>query len=205
MDHLSRSQLEAELPWLLEAPSDAGRLELIVRRPAVDVRELLAEGLLDSSAGLVGDNWRIRGSSHTADRAADLDCQITVINARLAVLVAGYRHQGFSGPPSDDRRALAGDQLFVDFDISESNLPAGSRLQIGPAVIEVSAYPHTGCHKFRQRFGDQAVRFVNSATGRQLRLRGLNARVIVGGPVRLGDTVAKVAAEHIAVPAQAIF
>lgn len=197
MEHLSRSELEAELPWLQQSPSDGGRLELIVRRPAVNEREVLSDGFLDLVVGLQGDTWRARGSSHTADRSADPDCQITIINARLAALVSGYRHDAFSGPPGDDRRALAGDQLLVDFDISETNLPAGSRLRVGSAVIEVSAHPHTGCVKFRERFGGDAVRFVNSPTGRGLRLRGLNARLIVGGPIHVGDLVSKVAAERL--------
>jgi hypothetical protein len=204
MEHLSRSELEAELSWLLQSPSGEGRLELIVRRPAVGEREVLSDGVLDPLVGLVGDTWRTRGSSHTLDRGADPDCQITVINARLAALVAGYGREGFSGFPGDDRRALAGDQLFVDFDISKTNLPAGSRLRVGAAILEVSAHPHNGCIKFRERFGGEAVRFVNSSAGRQLRLRGLNARLIVGGPIHVGDPVAKVAADELAVPAPAV-
>lgn len=192
-------------------------MELIVRRPAVNERELLSEGVIDLSVGLVGDNWLARGSSRGVDHAADPDAQITVINARLATLVAGYWRDGFSdrsnpgsagsawapgsawfpgspGSAGDDRRALAGDQLYLDFDISVTNLPVGSHLRLGSAIIEVTAHPHAGCIKFMNRFGVEAIRFVNSPRGRQMRLRGLNARVIAGGRIRLGDPVSKVAA-----------
>ncbi|HWD09371.1 MAG TPA: MOSC domain-containing protein [Actinomycetota bacterium] len=206
MDHLTRPELDAGLPWLLQSPSDAGHVELIVRRPALNQREVLEEAVLDLTVGLVGDNWLARGNRHTPDHAPDPDAQVTVINSRLAALVAGYRPSGTTaaGDPSIDRRALAGDQLYVDFDISEDNLATGSYLQVGTAVIEISAKPHTGCIKFTQRFGRQAVQFVNSSTGRRLRLRGLNARMVVGGRVRAGDLVSKVSASDVAALMQAV-
>ncbi|HEY8527944.1 MAG TPA: MOSC domain-containing protein [Acidimicrobiales bacterium] len=176
--HLSTAALEAGLDTVRAAPADDGRLELIVRRPAVGEREELAEGQLDTAEGLVGDSWRARGSRRGP---ADPDAQITLMNARAALLVA----------VDPARRALAGDQLYVDLDLSESNLPPGTRLAIGDAVIELSAKPHTGCAKFSARFGKEALRFVNSPEGRKLRLRGANARVVVGGTVRAGDRVRK--------------
>jgi MOSC domain-containing protein YiiM len=109
--------------------------------------------------------------------------QINVMNARAALLVAG----------SSERRALAGDQLYVDLDLSPENLPAGTRLAIGTAVIEVTAVPHTGCAKFVAHFGSEAMRFVNGRVGRSLRLRGLNARVVQSGAIRRGDRISKVA------------
>jgi MOSC domain-containing protein YiiM len=111
------------------------------------------------------------------------DAQITVMNARAALLVA--RDQ--------DRRPLAGDQLYADLDISVANLPPGTRLALGSAVIEVTGKPHLGCAKFLARFGRDALKFVNSRTGRQLRLRGLNARIVVPGTIRPGDVIRKVA------------
>lgn len=135
---------------------------------------------LDLTEGLVGDNWLTRGSSRTPDGAANPQMQVTVMNARVAELVAGGRQ----------RMALAGDQLYVDLDLSLDNLPAGSLLAVGQAVLEVSAAPHTGCAKFCDRFGSEAMRFVNSRLGRQLRLRGMNTRVLVPGVVRLGDLAA---------------
>jgi MOSC domain-containing protein YiiM len=182
MEHLSRRRLEDGLGQVCASPRDGGRVVLVVRRPAVGTRELAAEATLDLEAGLVGDNWLSRGSRLTPDGSADPDRQVTVMNARLAALVAG-------GP---DRMALAGDQLYIDLDLSVDYLPAGSLLSVGQAVLRVSAAPHLGCAKFVERFGAEAMRFVNSRTGRRLRLRGLNARVVVPGVVRPGDIAAKV-------------
>jgi MOSC domain-containing protein YiiM len=172
--HLDLSTLEAGLDDIRQAPGDDGKLELIVRRPAVDEREVLAEGQLDTAAGLAGDDWLNRG--------ADPERQITVANARAVALVAQSR----------DRWPLAGDQLYVDFDISDENVPPGTRLEIGTAVIEVTEPPHRGCKKFAARFGLDALRFVNSKDGYALNLRGINARVVQSGVIRPGDVIRKV-------------
>jgi hypothetical protein len=163
------------------APPAHGRVELIVRRPAVDEREELDAAELDLDVGLAGDTWRERGSSSTPDGAANPEAQVTIMSARSAALIAGDR----------DRWPLAGDQLFVDLDLGGANLPPGTRLSLGTAVLEVSAKPHTGCKKFAERFGQDAARFVNSPVGRELNLRGINTRVVVAGTVRVGDTVRK--------------
>lgn len=181
--HLTEDELLAGLEHIRQAPPDGGRLELIVRRPAVGEREVLEEGELDVVDGLVGDTWRQRSSSRTPDRSPHPDCQINVMGARVADLVAGH----------PDRRALAGDQLFLDLDLSAANLPPGTRLGIGTAVIEVTAQPHTGCGKFVERFGLEAMKFVNSPAGRALNLRGINARVVQSGAVRAGDRARKLA------------
>jgi len=164
------------------SPADSGRVQLLVRRPAVDERETPAEVVLDRVEGVVGDNWRSRGNSHSPDGSANPEEQVTVMNARVAALVSGGE---------DERWQLAGDQIYADLDLSVSNLPPGTRLRIGTAVLEISARPHTGCSKFAARFGPEATRLVNSPEGRQLRLRGVNCRVIAGGVVRLGDTITK--------------
>lgn len=179
--HLSTAQLEAGLARLLAAPKDAGRLDMIVRRPGVGEREVLEAGVLDLEEGLVGDTWRARPSSRMPDRSPHPDMQINVMASRVIDLVAGQR----------DRWALAGDQLFLDMDLSAVNLPAGTRLAIGEAVLEVTAQPHTGCGKFVERFGADAMKFVNSPTGRSLNLRGINARVVRPGTVRVGDRARK--------------
>jgi hypothetical protein len=181
VEHLSYEQLEAGLPEVLGSPQDVGTVELIVRRPAVDEREVLDAGTLDPGWGLVGDTWRERRSTRTPDGTPHPDTQLNIINARFSRLVA-------AGP---ERQALAGDQLHLDLDLSEANLPAGTRLALGEAVIEVTPPPHTGCAKFSARFGADAMRFVNSPQGRALRLRGLNARVVVAGSVHAGDKVRK--------------
>ena len=171
--HLEYAALEAGLDEIRRAPHDDGKVELIVRRPAMDERETLTEAHLDEAAGLVGDDWR--------NRSADPARQVTVMNARAAALVATQR----------ERWALAGDQLFVDLDLSGANLPPGTRLEVGSAVLEVSSAPHRGCKKFAARFGLEALRFVNSEAGYALNVRGINTRVVRGGVVRPGDVIRK--------------
>ncbi len=179
--HQTPEQLEAGLDLVREAPTGAGSLELIVRRPAENERELLDQARLDSKVGLVGDMWSTRPSSSTPDGGPNPAAQVTVTSARAVALVAGGPdHMGW---------APAGDQLYVDFDISKENLPAGARLAVGEAVLEVSEDPHLGCGKFARRFGVDALKFVNSEVGRALRLRGLNARVAVPGSISPGDRV----------------
>ena len=173
-------ELEAGIDGVMDAPPDVGMLAMIVRRPSVDTRETLESGALDLTEGLIGDRWQSRAGSSLGESPIRAT-QITVMNVRVISLIAG----------DAERWPLAGDQLYVDFDIGEDNLPAGTRVGIGAAVIEVSSEPHTGCKKFSQRFGVDALRFVNSEAGRKLRLRGLNARVTLPGTIRLGDLVQK--------------
>lgn len=178
----SADELDAGLTSIRSAPADEGVIRLIVRRPAEDEREVLDEARLDTDEGLVGDDWRARGSGSTADGSADPHAQLTLVNARAATVIMG----------DVDRWAIAGDQVFVDLDLSEENLPAGTRLSIGEAEVEMSAKPHTGCAKYAARFGTEALRFVSTPQGRALRLRGANARVIRGGTIRPGDRVLRV-------------
>jgi MOSC domain-containing protein YiiM len=173
--HLTRAELDAGLEAIRNSPKDNGAVELIVSRPSSGVREVLEQALLDPGAGMVGDDWGIRVA------APDPATQLTVMNARVAALIA----------PDRARWPLAGDQLYVDLDLAHDNLPPGTPLEIGSAVIEVSAEPHLGCGKFVQRFGVDAMKFVNSPLGRQLHLRGINARVVRAGAVRVGDRARK--------------
>ncbi len=183
--HRTAAELEGFLSELGRAPLDEGVLELIVRRPARLEREVAEGAELDLDLGLVGDSWQQRGSRHTDDGRAERDRQITVMGSRIASFIAG----------APERVPLAGDQLYVDLDLSEDNLPAGTLLAFGldpqrpAAVVVVTAPPHTGCAQFVERFGAEAMRFVNGREGRRLRLRGLNARVVQAGPVRRGDSV----------------
>lgn len=183
MTQRSMAELEAKLDYFLDAPHDVGTVELVVRRPAVDQREVLTEGELHPAVGLVGDTWIERGSKRTDDGSSHPDMQLNVMNARIISYIAG----------DPDRRALAGDQLYLDLDITEANLPAGTQLALGTAIIEVTEQPHRGCAKFSDRFGLDALRFVNSPKRRELRLRGLNAKVVTPGVVRPGDKVTKIA------------
>ena len=178
MDPASQNRFDASLPHVEAAPADRGRLELIVRRPAEGEREVLDAAELDLELGLVGDRWANR------DRATTpiyLSSQLTVMSTRVLAAIEPDRAQW----------AQAGDQLLVDLDLGIANLPAGSRLAIGSAIIEIGETPHTGCAKFGARFGSEALRWVNGAAGRERRLRGANAWVVQAGTVRVGDEVRK--------------
>jgi hypothetical protein len=179
--HLSMSELEAGLDEIARSPRDGGVVEMIVRRPQVGEREIIEEGQLDLAEGLVGDSWKRRSSRRTADGTPHPEMQLNLMNSRVVALVSQDK----------SRWHLAGDQLFVDLDLSDANLPPGTRLAIGTAVIEVTAEPHTGCSKFVERFGVDAMTFVNSRERRDLRLRGVNARVVSPGVLRVGDTISK--------------
>jgi len=177
--YIGAEDLQAGLPEILAAPANEGTVELVVRRPSEGEREILEEGVLDVHEGLVGDDWLDRNGRR--GRPSDPATQLTLMNVRVIALVAGDR----------DRWQLAGDQLYVDLDLRPENLPPGTRLAVGSAVVEVTEVPHTGCAKFTERFGPAAIRFVNGKSGRALRLRGMYVRVVGGGTVRPGDAIRK--------------
>ncbi len=179
---LIKEELEAGLDYIRQSPKDNGVLEMIVMRPKDDEREVLDEGQLDLELGLIGDNWRTKGSKRTTNGLGHPDMQLNVMNARAIALVAR----------SKDRWQLAGDQLYIDLDLSDENLSAGDQLVIGSAIIEVTEIPHNGCRKFTERFGLEAMKFVNSPTGKQLHLRGINAKVVKPGIIKPGDVVSKI-------------
>jgi len=179
--HLSKEQLEGALPELRLSPRNNGILNHIVCRPATGQREVLVEGELDLAEGLVGDNWSMRGAN-TPDGMPDSEMQLNIMNSRVTALIT----------QDPDRWKLCGDQLYIDMDLSSNNLPAGTRLSIGSTIIEVTPAPHTGCEKFVIRFGLDAMRFVNSRVGKELNLRGINAKVVKPGTVRVGDIVRKI-------------
>jgi hypothetical protein len=180
-NHLTLEELEAGLEFIRQSPNDNGILEFIIRRPQEGKREILAEAELHLVHGLVGDNWKIRGSTKTPDGSAHPDKQLNIMNSRAIALMARI----------PERWPLAGDQLYIDLDLGDDNLPPGTRLKLGEAIIEVTTEPHTGCQKFLARFGRDAVKFVNSRLGKQLHLRGINAKVIQPGIIRVGDIVTK--------------
>jgi len=182
--YVPRNLLDAALELIRQSPADEGTVEMIVCRPAIGEREILQHAELSVEGGLAGDNWTDRWSGKDEHLQRHLDMQINLMNARVINAIA-----------NGDRGLwpLAGDQLFVDFDLSADNLPAGSKIQVGEAVLEVTAEPHLGCKKFMERFGRDAVMFVNSDEGKLLKLRGINARVISPGVVTNGGVISKLA------------
>jgi MOSC domain-containing protein YiiM len=180
-NYLTAEQLDAGLPGVLASPQDNGVLRAIVVRPASDERVSLAEAVLSPADGVHGDRWGTRCHMTLPDGRSHPDVQITLTNARAIALIAR----------TEARWPLAGDNLYVDLDLSAENLPPGTRLAIGSALLEVTAVPHNGCRKFAQRFGKDAVRFVNTETGKRHHLRGIYARVVEAGTVRVGDVISK--------------
>ena len=183
MAYQTAEQLEAGMGRVLDAPKDQGPVWLVVRRPGRGEREILSEGQLDTEQGLIGDDWVKRPGMHRETPSPH--AQVTVMNARAAELV--------SGDPEPATWAQSGDQLYIDLDISEANMPAGTRIEIGQAVLEVQAEPHTGCVQFRSWWGPDALRHFSTTEGLSLRMRGANTRVVRSGRVRPGDTARKVA------------
>jgi hypothetical protein len=183
--HRPSDELLAGVEHVRASPRDTGLLELVVVRPGTYQRTVLDTATLDLGLGVVGDTWIERGSSRTSDGGPNPEAQVTVMNSRAVDLVAVTR----------ERWPLAGDQLYVDLDLSTENLPTGTILEIGDAQLEVTAAPHTGCAQFKERFGVEALRLTATPEGRLLRLRGINTRVVRGGDVRRGDTVRVVRAE----------
>ncbi len=179
MKYLTTAEIEAELAEVLESPKDNGTLKLIVRRPQEDEREVLETGELDIEKGLVGDDWLTDDGNY--------ETQLAIMNSRIAALLA----------QDENRLKLAGDQLFIDLNLTDENLPHGTRLEIGSAIIEVTAQPHNGCKKFVERFGLDAMKFVNSPVGKQFHLRGIYAKVVQSGTIRQGDCVKKIKRQNV--------
>lgn len=179
--HLTTEQLEAGLDSILQSPDDHGRLEMIVIRPREDERIELDECELSAEGGVRGDRWITSSPLQLDDGRSHPDVQIAVINSRLIDLVAGER----------SRWSLAGDNLYIDLNLASENLPVGQQLAIGDVVLQVTNQPHNGCHKFTERYGRDAVKFVNSDEGKRLHLRGVYVRVLKPGQVHVGDAIRK--------------
>ena len=181
INHLTLADLEAGLDEIRKSPKDQSVLDLIVSRPEEDAREVMELADLDVTVGLVGDTWQDRPSSRSGDGKAHPDMQITIMNSRVAALVAQDKV----------RWQLSGDQLFADLDLSKANMPPGARISVGSAILEATDQPHTGCKKFAARFGVDALKLISSPIGKELQLRGINMKVVQSGEIKPGDTVKK--------------
>jgi len=181
--HLTAQQLNDGLEYIEGSPSDSTQIDMIVCRPAIGERKVIQQGYLDKEKGLIGDNWYTRGSSKTFDKSSHKEMQLNIMNSRCIGHIAQKK----------DRWQLAGDQLFIDLNLNDTNLPAGTQLSLGgEAIVEITAIPHNGCKKFAERYGVDAVKFVNSPIGKKLHLRGVNAKVVKSGIIKVGDTVKKI-------------
>jgi MOSC domain-containing protein YiiM len=180
--HLSALELEPGLADVLESPADNGRLESIFVRPAPNERRALTAAQLSPDRGIDGDRWVHDGSHASKGGAPNPRSQVSLMNSRYLRTIAG----------EEDAMCLAGDNLVVDFDLSEANLPAGSQLAIGDVVIiEITDLSHTGCGKFQNRYGKEVREFTNNERGKSLHLRGRYARIVTGGAINVGDAVRK--------------
>ena len=179
--HLSTPDLVAGLEQIRNSPKNQSVLDMIVSRPEEDAREIMELADLDVVVGLVGDTWQDRPSARSGDGKAHPDMQITLMNSRVADLVA----------QSKERWPLSGDQLFADLDLSKTNVPPGTRISVGKAVLEATDQPHTGCKKFASRCGVDALKFISSPATEVLQLRGINLKVVEGGEIKPGDIVKK--------------
>lgn len=163
---------ELERLWQTGArpPRGVGTVRLITLRVGGRQHELPLSAMLTVEGGVAGDKWG-------EEVSPDPDGQVTLMNARVAELIAGDRVP----------RPLPGDNFLVDLALDEEALPVGARVRLGQAVIQVTAKPHSGCKTFRERFGAEALRWVNVRANRPLRLRGVMCRVVVAGSVAVGD------------------
>jgi hypothetical protein len=180
--HISMIELEQGLAEVIASPTDSGRLAAIFVRPATNERRSLESATLTRERGIDGDHWATAGFYHLQDGSPDPRCQVSMMNARFLRQVS----------VDEDAMCLAGDNLIVDLDLSEANMPAGTRIAIGSeVVIEISDLKHSGCSKFARRYGDEAKKFTNNEQGMALHLRGRYARIVRGGTISVGDAVSK--------------
>ncbi len=179
--YVTAATLTDKLDWLKQSPKRGGQVTAITIRPAANQRESLQRAMFSPEQGAHGDNWVSDCKFKLDDGRSDPGYQIAIMNSRMAELLS----------PDADYRRLAGDQLFVDLDLSQDNLQTGDQLQVGDAILEVTPIPHNGCRKFKERFGLDALKFLSSKDGQHLRLRGIYVQVLTAGYISVGDNIIK--------------
>ena len=182
MANVALAEIETRLNWVLASPNDSGHVTTLVVRPAVNQREMPGKAMFSPQLGVACDNWSTSCWKKLPDGKSDPEVQVAIMNARMIEVLT----------KDNTLWPLAGDQLFVDFDLSVANLKTGDQLQVGAAVLEITAESHQGCNKFKQRFGENALAFVNSTLGDAHRLRGVYAKIISAGEVCVDDTMTKI-------------
>jgi hypothetical protein len=183
-EHVTELELEQGLAEVLASPADTGRIEAIFLRPVENSRLAVDSARLSCKRGIEGDRWASDSYYRTDEGEPDPRCQVSVMNARFLRQIAG----------DDEAMCLAGNNLIVDFDLSEENLPTGSLLRVGSEVVlEISDLPHTGCSKIANRYGNAARSFMNKKSRKLLNLRGRYAKIVQGGTIRIEDRIEKTA------------
>jgi len=177
MKFVTTDEINSNLSFILSSPKDVGKIESIIVRRRKNERELRKEVFLSPEKGVEGDRWYDLSKGKPDPRR-----QLTIINSRLIKLLA----------QSVERMQLAGDNLIIDLDISDANLPVGQRLTIGKVMVEITDVPHTGCSRFAERYGNDAVEFINAPERSSLRLRGVYAKFLNSGLIHVGDIIKKI-------------
>lgn len=180
--HLTRAELAAALPQVTAGPKDHGELKAIFVRPGPGQRLDVSSVAISSAGGLEGDHWAKGCWKSLPDGSPDPDVQVFIMNARFLDLIAQERSHW----------ASCGNSFVADMDLGADNLPVGTRLKAGSAELEITAVPGTGCEAFIEWYGRDACVFVNTGEGKKNRLRGVYARVVKDGVVRIGDTLTKI-------------
>jgi hypothetical protein len=179
--HRTRAEIEAGIGPVLQSPAEGAAVEALFSRPAPGKRLDLPALEVSVSGGIAGDHWSLGCWKTLPDGSPDPDVQVSLMNRRMLHLIAGAR----------DNWARAGNNIIVDMDLSIDNLPIGQRLRVGTAELEIGPVANTGCDFFIERYGRDACVFVNTGIAKQKRLRGVYARVVKDGQIRIGDIIRK--------------